>query len=309
MNQLLAMRAFVRVVESGSFSRTADQLDLPRSTISKLIADLETHLQIKLLNRTTRKVAATPEGLTYYQQAVGLIAELDTIDNNARVTRQKFQGHLRVDVPSTFATHLLIPALEDFQQRYPKITVALGVSDRTVDIVGEGVDCVVRAGRLDEQTMVGRHLTELDYITCASPSYIERHGIPSHPRELESQDRRLGYFVAATGKSLSQIWERGSEHFEMSNSSYCANDGNGLLAMMLAGLGIGQHFDLCLRPYIDRGELVPVLTDWKRPSMPFHVIYPPSPHQSTRLKVFIEWLLTTFRSNDHRPMPAPDRRS
>lgn len=301
MNQLLAMRVFVRVVESGSFSRTAAQLELPRSTISKLISDLETHLQIKLLNRTTRKVATTAEGLAYYHQSVRLIAELDTMDNNARITKQKLQGHLRVDVPSTFATHLLVPALVDFQQRYPEITVSLGVSDKVVDIVGEGVDCVIRAGRINEQSMIGRRLTELDYITCASPSYIQRYGAPSHPRDLESHHRRLGYFAAATDKPLSQIWEKGAERVEMNNGSYCANDGNGLLAMMLAGLGIGQHFDRCLQPYIERGELVPVLTDWSQPSLPFHVLYPPSPHQSARLKVFIEWLLTTFRSDNQRP--------
>lgn len=295
MNQLLAMRVFARVVESGSFSRTADQLELPRSTISKLIADLEAHLQIKLLCRTTRKVVATAEGLAYYQQAVRLIDELDLIDNNARGTRQNLQGHLRIDAPSTFGTHLLIPALVDFQKLYPEITVALGISDRAVDLVAEGVDCVVRAGRLDEQAMVGRHLIELDYITCAAPSYIQRYGIPSHPRELESQYRRLGYFVAATDRRFSQTWEKGTERFEMSNASYSTNDGNGLLAMMLAGLGAGQHFSHCLQPHIDRGELVAVLTDWIQPRMPFHVLYPPNPHQSIRLKVFIEWLLATFR--------------
>ena len=301
INQLLAMRAFIRVVDSGSFSRTADQLSLPRSTVSKLIADLEAHLQVKLLNRTTRQVATTAPGLAYYQHALQLVTELDTIDSMTRGTTHTLRGHLRIDAPATFATHLLIPALPDFQRKYPDITLALGISDRTADIVGEGLDCVIRAGRLDELSMVGRHLLELDYMTCASPAYIERYGAPVHPGELETSHQRLGYFVAGTQKPLSMVWEKGDERVEMNTSAYCSNDGNGLLAMALAGIGVGQHFARCVQPHVDKGELVPVLTDWAQPSMPFHILYPPNRHQSTRLKVFIDWLLVTFGEADtHR---------
>lgn len=297
MNQLLAMRAYVRVVETGSFSRAAEQLVLPRSTISKLITDLEAHLAITLLHRTTRKVAATAEGMAYYHQAKRLIEDMDAVDNAVRASKHKPQGHLRIDAPATFATNLLIPALKDFQRMHPDITVALGISDRAINIVGEGVDCAIRAGRLDELAMVGRHLVELDYMTCASPAYLERYGMPIHPSELESQHARLGYFIAATNQPMPMVFERGSERFEMNGGGYSANDGNGLLAMMLAGFGIGQHFTRCLQSHIDSGELVPVLTDWVRPGLPFHILYPPSRHQSTRLKVFIEWLLATFRDN------------
>ena len=297
MNQILAMRTFMRVVETGSFSRAAEQLALPRSTISKLISDLEAHLAIKLLNRTTRNVAPTTEGMAYYQEALRLIADMDAVDNAMRANKHKPQGHLRIDAPATFATQLLIPALADFQRQYPDITVALGISDRAVNIIGEGVDCVIRAGRLDELAMVGRHLVELDYITCASLSYLEQYGTPNHPSELETKHTRLGYFIAATNQPMPMVLEKGSERFEMSVGSYSVNDGNGLLAMMLAGLGIGQHFARCLQPYIENGKLVPILTDWTRPSMPFHIIYPPNRHQSTRLKVFIEWLLATFNDS------------
>lgn len=300
INQLLAMRAFIRVVDSGSFSRTADQLSLPRSTVSKLVADLETHLQVKLLNRTTRQVATTAQGLAYYHLALQLVTELDTIDSMARGAAHTLRGHLRIDAPATFATHLLIPALPDFQEKYPDITVALGISDRAADIVGEGLDCVIRAGRVDELSMVGRHLVELNYMTCASLAYIERYGAPAHPSEMETSHRRLGYFVAGTQKPLSMVWEKADERFELNTSVYCSNDGNGLLAMVLAGLGVGQHFARCLQPYVDKGELVPVLTDWAQPSMPFHILYPPNRHQSTRLKVFIDWLLTTFGETDAR---------
>ncbi|SDL38113.1 DNA-binding transcriptional regulator, LysR family [Modicisalibacter muralis] len=294
MNQLLAMRAFVRVVETGSFSQAANHLVLPRSTVSKLVSDLESHLGIKLLNRTTRAVAATADGLAYYPRAAQLISELDAMDSDMRGNKLKPSGHLRVDAPSTFATSLLIPALADFQREYPDISVALGISDRAVNLVGEGVDCVIRAGRLDELSMVGRHLIELDYVTCAAPGYLERRGMPLHPNALDIDHTRLGYFIAATNKLMPLAFEKGDERFTMSESDYAANDGNGLMAMLLAGLGVGQHFKRCLQPHLDSGELVPVLTEWSRPSMPFHILYPPNRHQSARLKVFIEWLLATF---------------
>ncbi|PMR77886.1 LysR family transcriptional regulator [Billgrantia endophytica] len=294
MNQLLAMRAFVRVVETGSFSQTANHLALPRSSLSKLVSDLEIHLGIKLLNRTTRAVTATSDGLEYYRHAARLVAEVDALDGDMRGNGLKPSGHLRVDAPATFATSLLIPALADFQREYPGISVALGVSDRAVNLVGEGVDCVIRAGRLDALSMVGRHLIELDYVTCAAPGYLERRGAPSHSNELGTGHTRLGYFIAATGRPIPLHFEKGNERFEMADSDYAANDGNGLMAMLLAGLGVGQHFRRCVQPYLDSGELVPVLTDWSRPGMPFHILYPPNRHQSARLKVFIEWLRAAF---------------
>ena len=163
------MRAFVRVIETGSFTQAADFLALPRSTLSKLVSDLESHLGIKLLNRTTRTVTATSDGLAYYQHAARLVAEVDSLDSDIRSNGLTPSGHLRIDAPSSFATSLLIPAMADFQREYPDISVALGVSDRAVNLVGEGVDCVIRAGRLDELSMVGRQLNDLDYATCAAP--------------------------------------------------------------------------------------------------------------------------------------------
>ncbi|WP_395855477.1 LysR substrate-binding domain-containing protein [Cystobacter fuscus] len=294
MNQLLAMRAFVRVVETGSFSRAADQLAQPRSTISKLVTDLEKHLGIKLMHRTTRALAVTSDGLEYYRRAERLIAELDAMDHAVRGRKLKPSGHLRVDAPATFATTLLIPALADFHREYPDITIALGISDRTVNIVGEGVDCALRAGKLGDMTMVGRTLTELRYVTCASPAYLQRMGTPATPRELERHHLRAGYFFAATGKADPLIFEKGAERHDIVAAEFSTNEGNGLLALMLAGLGIGQHLRRCVQPYLDSGELVPLLEDWSRPPLPLHVIYPPNRHQHARLKVFVDWVRRTF---------------
>jgi len=293
MNQLLAMRAFVRVVDTGSFSRTADQLALPRSTVSKLITDLEKHLNIKLMQRTTRAVTPTSDGLEYYGHAVRWIAEMDSVESAVRGKKVKPSGHLRIDVPTVFANSLLIPELPEFHREYPEITVAVGISDRSLNIVEEGVDCVIRAGRLDDMAMVGRRVTELQYVTCAAPAYLDRKGIPSSPDDLELNHAAACYFFS-TGKPELLIFERGAERFEIGNCVFSTNEGNGLKEMLLAGLGVGQHFRRIVQPYLDSGELVAVLEDWSRPAMPFHILYPPNRHQNARLKAFADWVVQKF---------------
>lgn len=294
MNQLLAMRAFVRVVETASFSRAADQLALPRSTVSKLITDLERHLGIKLMHRTTRTVGTTSEGLEYYNQAVRLIADIDAVDSAVRGKKLKPRGHLRVDAPASFANCLLIPALPGFRREYPDVTIALGISDRTVNIVGEGVDCAIRAGELQDMAMIARRIFDLCYVTCASPNYLERMGVPSSPADLPANHVMVGYFNAATGKPEPLIFDNGAERHELDEHMVATNEGNGLIGMMLAGLGVGQHLRRFVQPYLDSGELVAVLDDWTRPAIPFHIVYPPNRHQSARLKVFVEWVLNEF---------------
>lgn len=294
MNQLLAMRAFVRVIDTGSFSRASDQLGLPRSTVSKLIGDLEAHIGNKLMHRTTRTISATAEGIEYYQQSTRILAELDAMDHAMRGQKRKPRGHLRIDAPASFATSLLIPALPAFHREYPDITLALGISDRPADIVGEGVDCVIRAGEVQAMSMVGRKLVDLDYGTFASKAYLERAGTPRTPAELD-QHIRLGYFFAASTKPNPLIFERGGERLEMEAAELSTNDGNGLLALLRADMGIGQHFTRMVQPALDAGELVPILQAWSRPAMPFHILYPPNRHQNARLTAFVDWLIGTFR--------------
>ncbi|MEW7847562.1 LysR family transcriptional regulator [Massilia aurea] len=294
MNQLLAMRAFVRVVDTGSFSRAANGLDLPRSSVSKLVGDLEAHLGNKLLHRTTRTVAATADGLEYHQHATRLLAELDAMDHAMGGGRRKPRGHLRIDAPAAFATALLIPALADFRRAYPDITIALGISDRPVNIVGEGVDCVIRAGAIDELSMVGRKLLDLPYVTCAAPSYLARMGTPASPAELANHVC-LGYFFTANSKPNPLVFEAGDTRIDIDAGALSTNDSNGLLALLRAGMGVGQHFARVAHPYIARGELVRLLPEWDQPSMPFHILYPTSRHQSARLQVFVDWLIATFR--------------
>lgn len=294
MNQLLAMRAFLRVVESESFTQAASQLFMPRSTVSKLITDLEKHLSIQLIHRTTRTVAITPEGLEYYSHALQIISELDEVDSAISDKKLKPRGHLRIDAPASFATSLLIPALPEFEAEYPDISLSLGISDRTVNILGEGIDCAIRAGTLQDMSMVGRKICELENIVCASPAYLARRGTPTTPADVVASHIHAGYFFASSGKPDPLVFEKAGERVEIDNGKYCTNDGNGLTSMMLAGLGIGQHMRAVVQPWLTSGELVQLLPEWSRPSVSFHAIYPPNRHQSARLMVFVDWLITRF---------------
>ncbi len=198
MNHIQAMRAFVRVVESLSFHKSAEQLGIPRSTLSKWISDLEQHYAVKLLHRSTRTVMPTAEGQTYYLQAVRLLAEFDELEQQMHDKHRVVKGHLRVDMPMLFAEQLFIPKLPDFYQRYPKIKLTLGISDRAVNIAQDGVDCVIRIGEVYDQTLIGRKFADFDFVTCASPAYLDEYGVPQTPSELENH-RLIGYFSDISG--------------------------------------------------------------------------------------------------------------
>src|SRR5258706_6889736 len=184
MDQLLALRVFARIADTGTFIKAAESLKLPPSTATKLIQELESHLGVKLLHRTTRRVTVTPEGAAYYERAIRVIGDVDDMDGFVANQRAQPKGRLRVDVPSILANTILIPALHTFRSRYREIEITLGVSDLNIDLIGDGVDCVIRGNPLPTSSLIARRIAELDYVTCASSSYLNEYAAPSHPKEL-----------------------------------------------------------------------------------------------------------------------------
>src|SRR5262245_44127234 len=174
MDQLSAMRAFVRVVEVGTFTRAAQLLETPKPTVSKLIQLLEAHLRTRLLNRTTRRVTVTADGAAYYERVVRILADMDELDGSMTLSQASPKGRLRVDVSGSIAMLCVIPALPEFHARYPDIQVEIGVTDRVVDLVAENVDCVIRAGTIADQSLVARRIGEMAFLTCAAPPYLAR---------------------------------------------------------------------------------------------------------------------------------------
>jgi LysR family transcriptional regulator, regulator for bpeEF and oprC len=299
MDQLLAIRTFVRIAEAGNFAKAADSLNLPRSTASKLIADLEDHLGTKLIQRTTRTVTVTPEGAAYYERAMRLIGELEGMDAALSDTRSQLKGRLRVDISSSLANLILIPALPDFRGRYPDVEVYLGVSDRPIDLISEGVDCVIRGGELSDTTLIARRICELGYVTCAARSYIEAHGMPTAPSQLGHGHHVTSYFSSLTGKTHPLYFHRGDEIIEINLRTMAAvNESTAHLSVLLAGLGVGQTFRFFAQPHIDSGRLVAVLEDWTRPKHPLHVMYPPNRHLNAKLRVFVDWVAQVFGDVD-----------
>lgn len=301
MDQLLAIRTFVRIAEAGSFGKAADQLNIPRSTASKLIQDLEGALGTRLVQRTTRHATVTPEGAAYYERALRLLADLDDMDGEARRARAQPRGRLRVDIGSSLANLALIPALPAFQARYPDIELRLGVSDRPADMVSEGIDCVIRGGELAESSLVARKLCELDMMVCAHRAYIERHGMPKHPSELHEGHRIVSYFSSLTNRPASLRFEREGEVVEVQPGAHVAlNESTAHLTALVAGLGIGQSFRFQLQPWLERGELVHVLPDWRQARYPLYAMYPQSRHMNAKARVFIDWAVEVFGALDGR---------
>jgi DNA-binding transcriptional LysR family regulator len=298
MNQLLAIRVFARVVESGSFTKAADSLELPKTTVSKLIRELESHLGVRLLQRTTRRLTVTADGASYHQLTNRLIHQLEDIDQGFSQAQGLPRGKVRVDIGGSVATLLVVPSLPDFFARYPDIQLDLGVSDRPVDLVSERVDCVIRGGPLIERSLAVRRLGEVSWSTCASPSYLERYGIPTHPKELDDH-LIVTYHSAATGRVIPARFQRNDERYHIEGKAILSvNESNAQLAAGVAGLGIIHTFSYTVKAHVERGELVPILKDWKPDAYPFHVLYPPNRHLSNRVRVFIDWLVERFSQID-----------
>ncbi|WP_454917953.1 LysR family transcriptional regulator [Xanthobacter sediminis] len=299
MDQLAAMRAFVRVVEAGTFTRAADLLDMPKPTVTKLIQQLEAHLRARLLHRTTRRVTVTLDGAAYYERAQRLLSELDEMDAGMMLAQARPSGRLRVDCSSALATSVIIPALPEFYARYPDIQLDLGLNDRPADLLAENLDCAVRAGEIQDQSLIARRIGDMQVITCAAPHYLARAGTPLHPRDLEQGHEIVAYRPALGGRVLPLRYQNRAETIEIiGRHAVALNDGMGYLAAGLAGLGIVQLPTFMAREAIADGRLVPLLLDWCTGPKPLHIVYPPNRHLSNKVRVFVDWLAELFARDD-----------
>ncbi len=296
MDQILSMRAFTRVVETGSFTQAAASLDMPKGTVTKLVQHLEGRLKVRLLNRTTRRVTVTPDGALYYERALRLLQDLDNIEASMSSAHATPSGRIRVDVGSSVARQLIIPALPSFYARFPDIQLDLGVSDRIVDLISEGVDCVLRAGNLTDQSLVARRIGNFQLITLASAGYVKQHGLPAHPHELEGgKHRTINWLASRSNKPYPHDFFKDGEHIEVhGNSQLAVNDSNAYMAALLMGLGIGQTATFMTAEHVASGELVQVLPDWTQPPLPMHVVYPPNRHLSAKVRAFVDWAADLF---------------
>ena len=305
MDRFDAMQAFARVVEARSFTKAAETLHMSKTTVTQLVQQLEARLRVKLLNRTTRKINVTADGAAYYERVVRLLADMDDAETSLSGASASPRGRLRVDVPSPLARLIVVPALPAFHALYPDRQLDMGVSDRMVDLIDENVDCVVRGGELTDQSLMARRVGDLQLGVYAAPSYLERAGRPSHPRELEdSHHRTVGYLWSRSGKPFPYAMHRDGERIEVQGRYVLSvDDGNAYLEAGLAGLGVLWLPDYMSRAPLARGELAPLFEDWRLDPMPLYVAYPPNRHVSIKLRVFIDWVAELVAR--HAPVTGP----
>jgi LysR family transcriptional regulator, regulator for bpeEF and oprC len=295
LDRLKALEAFATVAELGSFTRAADALRLPKARVTTLVQELEAHLAVQLLQRTTRRLSLTEDGQACLQRATTLLQDMAELESTVTRAGAAPQGRLRVDVSAAAGRHVIAPALPDWARRYPHITLELGSSDRPVDLVAEGVDCVVRGGLVHDELLVARPLGELPVVTCAAPKYLRKYGTP---RKLQDLDKHqfVNFFSAKTGRVFAFDFERDGIKHEVSRPHrVAANDSDTYIAAGVAGMGLMQTpCNRLVREHLAQGRLVRVLADWHAGSLPLVVLYPRARHLSAKVRAFADWAQTVF---------------
>jgi DNA-binding transcriptional LysR family regulator len=292
MDKVDAMRLFTRIVERRSFTVAAQDLELPRSTVTEVIKQLEARLGVRLLERTTRQVRPTLDGEAYYQRCLSILAEIEEAE--AAFTGARPAGLLRVDVQSVLARHFMLPGLPDFLARYPEIQLRIGEGDRYVDLVREGVDCVLRVGKPTDSSMIGRQIALLPEGTYASPAYLERHGTPSTPDDLAGH-QMVAFVSSATGGVLPlEFHHRDTVRDVLLPHAVSVAGAEMYAATARLGLGLIQVPTYRVQDDLARGTLVNVLPDFPPTPSPVYVLYPQNRQLSPRVRVFIDWLGAEF---------------
>ena len=292
MDRLEAMRLYTRIVELGSFTAAADDLNLPRATVTHAIKRLEARLGAQLLQRTTRRVRATRDGETYYGHCLRLLADVDEVETDFREARVQPKGRLRVDLQATLARLLVIPALRDFFARYPQIQLDIGTGDRFVDLVREGVDCVLRVGELGDSGMVGRRVAMLEQVTVASAAYVRRHGLPDALAALQDGHLAVNWVSPTTRRAEPLEFMVGRKRREVVLPGCVSVSGvDAYLGCCEAGLGIAQMPRYRIVDALKSGRLREILPAHPPPSLPMTILYPQQRQMPARLRVFVDWLV------------------
>lgn len=293
MDRLKQMRLFLRVADMSSFTRAADDLGLPKAAVSNAIQDLEDGLGTRLLHRTTRKVQLTQDGLAFYEKSRALLAEADRVENMFRQGGARIEGRIRFDMPTRMAREIVIPRLPEFLAEHPGIEFEISSTDRKVDLIREGFDCVLRVGKMTDSDLVARRIGEMPLINVVSPGYVARHGQPRGVADLPRH--RLVHYSPQLGS-----WNDGFEYFDghryvtvPMKGVVSVNNAENFLTACLAGFGIIQVPEAPVRKLLRERRLIEVLPRLRAEPMPVHIVYPHRRHLPQRVVVFMDWLHRT----------------
>lgn len=288
---LQAMHTFVRVAELASFTQAALQLGLPKASVSLAVQRLEADLGTRLLHRTTRRVQLTPDGQAFYERCRDLLHDVDELQQLFRPAEGGLRGRLRVDMPLGAASHLVIPRLPEFLRAHPELQLELSSTDRRVDLVREGFDCVLRVGPLADSSLVARPLGRYRQITVASPAYAMAHGLPLRLEDLPRH--RLVHYAPVLGAptpGFEWIDEQGQPRCIAMPGAVTVNNSEAYVAACLAGLGLIQAPETGLRPLVQQGRLIEVLPQVQGAALPVSLLYAHRRHLPQRVQAFMQWL-------------------
>jgi LysR family transcriptional regulator for bpeEF and oprC len=314
------MRVFIRVVDTNSFTRAAESLGMPRATVSTTIQQLEALLGVQLLARTTRRLNLTADGAICYERCMRILADIEELETGFRESEDQLRGRLRIEMPDTVATALVVPALPDFHERYPHIELSLGISNRTIDLVGESVDCSVQLGDLPDSGLVARRLGSFEHVTCASPDYLDLHGTPASLDDLAGHVA-VNCVSERTGRPCDFDFEVDGRAVSVKMAGFVqVTDEHAYLACGLQGLGLIQPPRIAALPYLRSGQLREVLPQWKSMPMKVSVSFLKSRQSAPLVRVFVDWLAELFERSQEMDdtltrlfrtagRPAPSRSS
>lgn len=293
MDKFQEMQAFASVVEAGSFVRAADALNLSKTAVSRLVADLEERLGVRLLHRTTRRLSMTQEGEVFYERCKDLLGSVQEAEAEVTAHAGEAIGQLRINVPVTFGLMHLAPLWPVFMQRHPKVVLDITLSDRTVDLVEEGYDLAVRIARLPSSSLVSRQLTATRLVLCASPAYLERHGSPQHPSEL-ARHAVMAYSLMAIG----DVWPFEGPDGAVSvkvHPKMWSNSGDTCCAAALAHQGLVLQPSFMVGTHLQAGTLVEVMPQFRAQELGVYAVYPSRKHVTPKVRVLIDFLAQAFR--------------
>lgn len=294
MDRFDSLQLFTRIVELGSFSRAAEQLEIPRATATHAIKELEARLGTRLLERTTRTVRPTLDGQAFYERCVLILGEIDDAEASLRNTASNPRGTLRVEMAGPQASLVVLPRIDEFRRRYPRIELVISSGDRLIDLVREGVDCVVRSGTPRDSSLVARRLAMMPQVICASPQYLARFGTPRHPDELANH-QSIGFFSMGDNvdHTLDLIIDGRVREYAL-GGWMSVNDAGNYVTCALRGCGLIQLPRFHVADKLRDGLLIEVLSEWPSPAMPVSALYPYRRQLSPRVRVFIDWLVTLY---------------
>jgi LysR family transcriptional regulator for bpeEF and oprC len=299
MDKLQAMTLFIRVVEAQSFSKAAETLSMPRSSVTTAIKNLEQQLGAVLLRRSTRTLSLTDAGERYYASCRAILADIAHAEQDLAGNASAPRGRVRADMPGALGRAVVLPRLQEFDERYPDIELILGMNDRPLDLIYDGVDCAIRTGELADSTLVARQLGQLNWVTCASPRYLKQRGEPAALNELGAH-RVINYVSNASGRPLEWRFTENGKPVSLALPGRLAiNETDAYLQCGLEGLGMIQLSEFVAWPYLKTGRLREVLGEQRAAPVQVSIVYPDGKHASAAVRTFIDWIVEIF-SEDER---------